>query len=500
MREFTHVGAYMSAPWFDPLSEQLLILPVSTVAQLGIQSVTYGRVLVPPGSKSTVDSIATHANGDQCGDSTPPLTDWFVYELPRSPAVPNDTSVVACRSMDPHGVWREGMLECTCGRWLQLARRRSVLAVMCGFSTHCLMCVVADKKLVVDAETYSKVQWRRVPPDAVGGAPADVEESAAAVNPRASSTGKRRRDDSSAGEGEPSVCTHSAVAAQEINEADPGTATSEGGGVTVRSATAPQKDSADIKLTTKTPGAGTRNRSALIAKLTSRLRRLTEEYPRQVTTVRQKEASLGFLRSLLMSRTSPAGVRQVPPPLALKGKLGVSYFLNVEPHFVRTDPHLRELRSKLGGGTGSSALHSAMGDLGAPINAVEDSSESKCALQLRSLHYRCVPHTTHVEVSAVVHNPSTSCEVYHVHLAAYSAVAHSSVHCVSGRADTLKPDHTVCIRALLRVPQSVFVSEGGPSLSLKVVLSYRVIHEDCAEISLNNNTSAKEAPDFSRCR
>jgi hypothetical protein len=114
MREFTHVGAYMLAPWFDPLSEQLLILPVTTVDRLGIQSVTHGRVLVPPGSKSTVDSIATHAYGDQCGDSTLPLTNWFVYELPRSPAVPGDTSVVTCRSMDPHGAWREGTMACAC--------------------------------------------------------------------------------------------------------------------------------------------------------------------------------------------------------------------------------------------------------------------------------------------------------------------------------------------------------------------------------------------------
>jgi hypothetical protein len=115
MREFTHVGAYMLAPWFDPLSEQLLILPVSTVARLGIQSVTHGRVLVPPDVNSPADSIATQANGDQCGDSTLPLTNWFVYELPRTPTVPGDISVVACRSMDLHGVWREGMLECACG-------------------------------------------------------------------------------------------------------------------------------------------------------------------------------------------------------------------------------------------------------------------------------------------------------------------------------------------------------------------------------------------------
>jgi hypothetical protein len=114
LREFTHVGAYVVAPWFDPLSEQLLILPVSTVARLGIQSVTHGRVLVPPDSKSTADNSATHVNGDQCGDSSPPLTNWFVYELPRSPAVPGDTSVVACRSMDPHGAWREGTLVCVC--------------------------------------------------------------------------------------------------------------------------------------------------------------------------------------------------------------------------------------------------------------------------------------------------------------------------------------------------------------------------------------------------
>jgi hypothetical protein len=114
MREFTHVGAYMLAPWFDPLSEQLLILPVSTVAQLGIQSVTHGRELVPLDSQSTVNSIATHANGDQCYDSSLRLNNWFVYELSRSPAVPGDTSVVACRSMDPHGAWREGTLVWVC--------------------------------------------------------------------------------------------------------------------------------------------------------------------------------------------------------------------------------------------------------------------------------------------------------------------------------------------------------------------------------------------------
>jgi hypothetical protein len=349
--------------------------------------------------------------------------------------------------------------------------------------------VVADMKLVVDAETYNSVQWRRVPPD-------EVDKCAAADTPRSSSTGKRRRDDSCAGEGEPVISTHSAVAAQQVYEAGRGTAALEDGCVTARPATtALQNDPSTAKSTTRpAPGASTRDRSALIAKLTSRLSRLKEDYQRSVTAVRQKAASLGFLRSLMMSRTSPAGVRHVPPPLTLKGKLFVSYFLNVEPHIMRTDPHLRELRSKLGSGSGSSVLFSEVGDLGARIDAEDDSCESKCALQLRSLHYRCVPSTTYVEVSAVVHNPSTSCGAYHVHLAAYSADAHFSIHCVSGRADTLKPKHTVCLRALLRVPHSAFVRESGLSLSLKVVLSYRVSHEDCGEISLNNNTAGKGAP------
>jgi hypothetical protein len=355
--------------------------------------------------------------------------------------------------------------------------------------------VVADKKLVIDAETYNSVQWRRVPPDAVGGAPADDEESAANVDQCASRTCKRRREDSSAGEGEPSICSHSAVAAQQVNGTDQDTATSEGGCITARPATAPQNDPAAIKSTTRPAStAATRDRSALIAKLTSRLSRLQDEYQRQVTAVRQKVASLGFLRSLLMSRTSPAGVRQVPFPLSMKEQHGVSYFLNVEPHIMRTDPHLRNLRSKLGGGSDITALCSEVGEIAAPIDAVDDSWESKSALQLRSLHYRCVPHTTHVEVSAVVYNPSSSCEVYQLHLAAYSADAHFSVHCVSGRADTLKPGHTVCIRAQLRMPQSAFVSEGGHFLSVRVALSYRVSHEDCAEISLNNNTAGKGAP------
>jgi hypothetical protein len=361
-------------------------------------------------------------------------------------------------------------------------------------SANCMLYVVADKKLVIDAETYNSVQWRRVRPD-------EVDECAAADNPRASSTGKRRREDSSAGGGESSIYALCAVAAQQVNEAGRGTAASEDGCATARPATPPQNDSAAIKFTTRTaPDAGTRDRSALIAKLTSRLSRLKEDYQRSVTAVRQKVASLGFLRSLLMSRASRAGVRQVPPPLALKGQLGVSYFLNVEPHIMRTDPHLRELKCKLGGGAGSSALCSEVGDLGAPIHAVEDSWDSKCALQLRSLHYRCIPSTTYVEVSAVVHNPSTSCEVYQLHLTAYSSDASFSVHCVSGRADTLKPDHTVCIRAVLRVPQSAFVSENGPSLSVKVALNSRISHEECADVALNDNTSVKEAAGHSRSR
>jgi hypothetical protein len=123
IREFTHVGAYMLAHWFDSLTEQLLVLPVSTVSQLSVQAVTHGRVLVPLDSKSTVDSIATHANGDHCGDSTLPLTDWFVYELPRSSGIPGGTGAVACRSMSPRGVWREGTLGCVCDCWQQFARR-----------------------------------------------------------------------------------------------------------------------------------------------------------------------------------------------------------------------------------------------------------------------------------------------------------------------------------------------------------------------------------------
>jgi hypothetical protein len=374
------------------------------------------------------------------------------------------------------------------------ARRGSVLAVMCSSSANCMLYVVADMKLVVDAETYNSVQWRRVPPDT-------VDECAAADNPCASSTGKRRREGSSAGEGEPSICTHSAVAAQQVNEAGRSTAASEDGCVTARPATAPQNGSAAIKLTTKTaPGAGTRDRSALIAKLTSRLSRLKEDYQRSVTAVRQKEASLGFLRSLLMSRTSPAGVRQVPSPLSMKEQHAVSYFLNVEPHIMKTDPHLRELRSKLGSQSGSSALYPEVGDWGAPIDAVDDNCDSKCALQLRSLHYRCVPGTKHVEVWAVVHNPGTSCELYDVHLAAYSADAYFSIYSVSGRVDALKPGHTVCLRALLRIPQSALVNEGGHSLSLKVALGYRVPHDDCADVVLNNNPFATEFPPPSRCR
>jgi hypothetical protein len=358
-----------------------------------------------------------------------------------------------------------------------------------------MLYVVADMKLVVDAETYNSVQWRRVPPD-------EVDECAAADNPRASSTGKRRRDDSCAGEGEPVISTHSAVAAQQVNLAGRGTATSEDGCVTARPATtALQNDPSAIKASTKAaPTAATRDRSALIAKLTSRLSRLKEEYQRQVIAVRQKQASLGFLRSLLMSRTSPAGVRQVPSPLSMKEQHAVSYFLTVEPHIMKTDPHLRKLRSKLGSQSRSSALYPEVGDWGTPTGAVDDNCDSKCALQLRSLHYRCVPGTTHVEVSAVVYNPSSSCEVYQLHGAAYSADAHFSVHCVSGRADTLKPGHTVCIKALLRMPRSAFVNEGGPSLSFKVALSYRVIHEDCADVELGSNAFGKRAPAPARSR
>lgn len=116
LREFCNVGAYSCAPFFHPLEWHLLIVPTSQTAKLRLQYVSGGEICCKAGA-CAVDaaSSGTVVTDDTNCNSSLTLNNYFMYELPRATdtvhanQVSRAVSPPCCRSMDPCGLWREGI-------------------------------------------------------------------------------------------------------------------------------------------------------------------------------------------------------------------------------------------------------------------------------------------------------------------------------------------------------------------------------------------------------
>jgi hypothetical protein len=98
-----------------------------------------------------------------------------------------------------------------------------------------------------------------------------------------------------------------------------------------------------------------------------------------------------------------------------------------------------------------------------------------------SLHYECVPHSTSVQVFAVVYNRSMKAVAFNTQLSAYTCGGDTQhlpcpLSTVSGKVDHLLPGQTACVSALVRVPTNEFVRCQREYVQFVVALAWR---EEC---------------------
>lgn len=123
LKEFSNIGAYACAPLFHPLECHLLIVPASEQATRKLTFLSHGKTYNGSTDGLLDSAVVEPAAAAPSNGGEASLQNYFVYELPTSPS--NTTLRVnrngigvragagagapsVCRSMDPHGLWREG--------------------------------------------------------------------------------------------------------------------------------------------------------------------------------------------------------------------------------------------------------------------------------------------------------------------------------------------------------------------------------------------------------
>jgi hypothetical protein len=148
-------------------------------------------------------------------------------------------------------------------------------------------------------------------------------------------------------------------------------------------------------------------------------------------------------------------------------------------HGVGDSVWLRELR----------AAESASAGVQEVDGAEDEDDESLFAFQrpkvvlpatlvVDNLHYECVPHSTSVQVFAVVCNRSTRAVAFSTQLRAYTCGGDTQhrpcpLSTVSGKVDALLPGQTACVSALVRVPTDEFVRCQREYVQFVVGLAWR---------------------------
>jgi hypothetical protein len=100
-------------------------------------------------------------------------------------------------------------------------------------------------------------------------------------------------------------------------------------------------------------------------------------------------------------------------------------------------------------------------------------------LAVESLHYECVPHSTSVQIYAVVRNCAQRTVAYNAQLCAHRFCSGQEqqwlcpLTTVSGRIDSLAPGLSACVSALVRVPVDVFVRCQREYVQFAVALVWR---------------------------
>lgn len=320
-----------------------------------------------------------------------------------------------------------------------------------------------DSKLTIDASSYNKAHWKRVP-----------------QQPQQSSASTEASSCQFAFDATTGTTTGTTTSTTDSS-------TRKTGGITGM-----MRDTGDISA----PGLGgsdlqedgitEADRSGMITKLSIALQTHNEELKRRVAAVRYKRASLDYLYSLVGQTSAESGVQTITPPLpsttttnTTTSPLPFSYRIATPLKSNKESIYLKELRQ-------AEALHFQL----PPRDNIEEDYEEtglednllinsipNIDITIESLHYNTICGTTDIQLFAIIYNSSSE-TVYDVQLCAYSLKIKSNndnyTVTKSARVPYILPLQRICISAVVRLPTSQYLlqSIGVNIVELRVVASW----------------------------
>ena len=338
-----------------------------------------------------------------------------------------------------------------------------------------------DSKLTIDASSYNKAHWKRVPQQL---------QHQQQQQPSAST--------------EASSCQYAFDATTGTTTGTTDSSTRKSGGITGK-----VRDTGDIPATglggsgLQEDGITETDRSGMITKLNIAIQTHNEELTRRIAAVRYKRASLDYLYSLVGQTSAESGVQTITPPLpsTTTSPLPFSYRITTPLKSNKESIYLKELRQ-------AEALHFQL----PPRENIEEEYEEtglednllmnsipNIDITIESLNYNTICGTTDIQLFAIIYN-SSSKTVYDVQLCAYSLKNKSNndnyTLTKSARVPYILPLQRICISAVVRLPTSQYLLQSirANIVELRVVASWSHTTDTSTTTTTNTVTSPYSQP------